>query len=59
MEKRRPLNTILSLSALLLAGLVVFLHIHLVKVRDNANPYNFSALNVAEDIKIISKNHTL
>lgn len=55
MEKRRPLNTILSLSALLLAGLVVFLHIHLVKVRDNANPYNFSALNVAEDIKIISK----
>lgn len=55
MEKRTPLNTIFSLSALLLAGLVVFLHIHLVKVRDNGNPYNFSAYNVAEDIKILSK----
>lgn len=55
MKRHRPLYPILYISAIVMAGLITFLHIHLIKIKDSENPYNFSALNVAEDIKIISK----
>lgn len=55
MKRHRLLYPILYIFAIISAGLVVFLHIHTIKIEESENPYNFSAANVAKDIKIISK----